>query len=332
MDGWSHPRAEFRCRRGSVVLNRRAALAASTALLVGFPAQSRAALRTPAVVTVGVNPSDAAAIAFYAKDLGYFSRAGLDVRLSVLQNGPTIAAAVIGATLDIGAGNVGSIASARLRGFPLCFIAPAAIGLPGDATPEVIMVRKDSPIKSAADLTGKTIGIVAIKTAQHANFLLWIDKNGGDSKTVKMTELPFPSMMGALEAGRVDAALPTEPYVSQARAGNRVIGNVLTSISSPVLLIGFFATETWLRSSPDTAARFASAILAAASWANAHPRESAAVLTKYTNIDPHVAAVMERAVYGTALSTSMLQPAIDNEVAYGMLDRGVDASEMIWHR
>ena len=52
---------------------------------------------------------------------------------------------------------------------------------------------------------------------------------------------------------------------------------------------------------PITPLKFAGAIRKAAVWANAHPKESAVMLTKFTKLDPAVAATMGRAVYATSL-------------------------------
>jgi NitT/TauT family transport system substrate-binding protein len=192
------------------------------------------------------------------------------------------------------------------------------------------MVKSDSPIKTAPDVNGKTVAIVAMKTVQHAAFLAWVDKHGGDSKTVKMIEIPFPEMVGALDSGRVDVAIPSEPFTSQGRAGNRVIGNCYEALPSTMLLFAFFATDAWLAANTDTAVKFATAIKTAAAWANTHPKESAVMLTKFTNLDPAVAQTMGRATYATTIDPAMIQPAIDIMVKYGFLAKTIDANELIW--
>jgi NitT/TauT family transport system substrate-binding protein len=160
--------------------------------------------------------------------------------------------------------------------------------------------------------------------------LQWVDKHGGDSKTLKFIEIPFPEMIGALDAGRVDVAIPSEPFTSQGRAGNRTIGNIYASMP-PFLLFAFFATDAWLAANADTATKFAAAITKAAAWANAHPRESAVMLAQFTKLDPQVAGSIGRAVYGTSLEPAMIQPAIDTMVTYGFLPKPIDAADVIWH-
>jgi len=121
------------------------------------------------------------------------------------------------------------------------------------------MVKKDSPLKTVADLTARPVAIVAMKTMQHAAFLLWVDKHGGDSKSIKLIEIPFPEMIGALDSGRVDAAIPRSrsprrdlrPTAFSAAYMPRCPRRFWSSV--------FFATDTWLNAHPDLAVKFAGA-------------------------------------------------------------------------
>jgi NitT/TauT family transport system substrate-binding protein len=300
---------------------------ASAVAFAALPAAARAA--DLPVVNVGTIPTDVSAVVNYALDLGYFKDAGLDVRLTTLTSGPVVANAVAGGSLDVGAANVGSLTVARSRGVPLRVFAPAGMA-DSAATGDIIAVLKDAPIQSAADLNGKTIGIVAVKTMQHAAVLLWIDRDGGDSKTVKFVEIPFPEMYVALQGHRVDAVLPDEPFTTMMRANVRSLGNQWSAMHEPFLIFGFFSTEQWLAAHPDLAAKFSSAILRAAKWANGHRKDSAEILVRYTKVDPAIASTMGRSTYGTALEASMIQPIVENLVRYGMLEKPVDANDLIW--
>jgi NitT/TauT family transport system substrate-binding protein len=195
---------------------------------------------------------------------------------------------------------------------------------------DVLMVKGDSPIRTGADMNGKTVGIVAMKTLQHAAALAWIDKHGGDSKTVKFVEVPFPEMIGSLDAGRFDVAIPSEPFTTQGKSGNRVLGSCYEVFPKPVLLFGFFATDAWLTANADAAMRFAGAIRQAAVWANGHPLASSTLLTRFTKVDPAIAGSMNRATYATDLEPAMIQPPIDLMVRYGMLPKTIAAADVIW--
>jgi NitT/TauT family transport system substrate-binding protein len=306
---------------------KRSSFIGGTVAAVLAPALARAA--DGATIRTGLIPADVGAAASYAIDLGYFKNSGLDVDLEIMQSGPAIAPAVLGGTLSVGAMNSGSLAGARQRGLPLLYFAPAAVMLQSTMT-NVIMVRGDSPIRTGADMNGKTVGIVAVKTLEHAAMLLWVDKHGGDSKTLKYAELPYPEMAGALEAGRIDIAMPSEPFSSMDRGKNRVVAGTFSAMPRTFLAYGFFATEAWLNANADVATKYAAAIHQASVWANAHPKESSVLLAHFAKLDPKVAATMARTTYATSMDANSLQPAIDVMVQYGMLAKTMDASELIW--
>jgi NitT/TauT family transport system substrate-binding protein len=195
---------------------------------------------------------------------------------------------------------------------------------------DVVMVPKASSIRTGADFNNKTVAIVAVKTMQHAAFLAWIDKHGGDSKTVKFIEVPFPEMITALDGGRVDAAIPVEPFASAGHANNRVLGSVYEAMPPRFLLYGLVATDRWLQEHQDLATKVAGVIRRSTLWANAHHKESAAMLVRLMKVDPAIAGSMARAAFGTSLEPSMLVPVIDVMVKYGILQKAIDPNELIW--
>jgi NitT/TauT family transport system substrate-binding protein len=306
---------------------RRSIFLAGAASLTALPAAAGAA--DPIVVNVGMVPLDIDGVVSYAQDLGYYQTAGLDVRLTMLASGPAIANAVIGHSLDIGAANVGSIILARARGIPLKLIAPAGIAVNLEDT-EPIDVRKDSPIRTGANLNGKTIGINAVKTLQHAAVLLWIDKHGGDSKTVRFIEMTVSEMPAALDSGRVDAVLPGEPFTTMMRVNSRSLDSQYASMKLPIPVFGIFSTDDWLAAHGDVAAKFVGAVRRAALYSNAHHNETAPMLMRLTKVDSQLATTMGRMAYGTNLDAATLQPIIDVLLQYGMLAKPIDANDVLW--
>lgn len=308
-------------------IGRTAFLAGTAAALSGLPLRARAAAT---LVTAGTIPSDVSGVLVYAVERGAFAGAGLNVQLTSLVSGPVVANAVAGGSLDVGAANVGSLCVARSRGVPFKIFAPAGIA-DAAASSDVIAVLIDSPIKTAADLTGKTVAIVALKTMQHAAALAWIDKHGGDSKTVKFIEVPFPEMGAAMDAHRVDAALPTEPFTTSLRPRIRSLGGQWEAMKMPFPIFAFFATETWLAAHGEAAVAFAGVIRQTAAWANGHRKDSALMLAKFAGLDPQLAVTMGRSTYGTTLpDAASIQQIVDIQVKYGMMAAPIDPADLIW--
>jgi ABC-type nitrate/sulfonate/bicarbonate transport system substrate-binding protein len=97
------------------------------------------------------------------------------------------------------------------------------------------------------------------------------------------------------------------------------------------MLLGWFANENWLAAHGDIAAKFVSAIRAGSAWANTHHSESAEMLTKHSRVTLDVARKIVRPEYGLDLNPAMLVPVLDLAVRYGILDRSLPVSELLWH-
>jgi ABC-type nitrate/sulfonate/bicarbonate transport system substrate-binding protein len=80
-------------------------------------------------------------------------------------------------------------------------------------------VKEDSPIKSPADLKGKTVGISIIGGGTHAPFNMMLRKHGLDpDKDIKLVEVGFALSEDALRSGRVDAVNMVQPFAARAEA------------------------------------------------------------------------------------------------------------------
>jgi NitT/TauT family transport system substrate-binding protein len=290
-----------------------------------------ASAQTLVPVKVGTLPTDGCSVIYYAKELGFFQKNGLDVDITAMSSGPAIAAAVAGGSLDIGVANVATVAQARLRGLPLRYIAPSSIAAPETMT-DVVLVPSDSTVKTGADLNNKIVAINGLKDLQQITASAWVDKHGGDSKTLHFIEMPIPQMAAALEAHRADAALDVEPFVSGAKAlgQGKVIGDVLDGVGPRYMVVGWLAMDPWITAHADTVARFATALRQAAIWANSHHKESAAILVRNTKVPAAVADTMARAQFGLTLDPALIRPIVDAAVKYGVLDKPVDVADLIW--
>jgi NitT/TauT family transport system substrate-binding protein len=310
----------------------RAVPAAFAALLVLLAGSRATQAQEPALIRVGALPTDGTSVVFYAKEMGYFERQGLTVEITTMGSGPAIAAAVAGGALDIGIANVATVAQARARGLPMRFIAPSSMADPTTMT-DIVMVAANSTIRTGADLNGKIIAINGLKDLQQISASAWVDKHGGDSKTLHFVEIPIPQMAAAVEAHRADAALDVEPFVSIARARGqgKVIGDVLDGVGARYMVTGWLALDPWLATHADAATRFVLALRGAAEWANAHHHESGVILVKNSKISADLVDTMARAKFGTVLDPALLRPVIDGALRYGVLDAKPDLNDLIWH-
>jgi NitT/TauT family transport system substrate-binding protein len=298
------------------------------AILLSLMVTSAAQAQTLQTVRVASVPLDVAGNVYYAQDLGYFAKAGLDVQITTLVTGGSAAAAVAGGAVDIGTSNLVSIAQAHERGIPLVIIAPSGTNSSGSPL-EGIIVAKNGPIKTAKDLEGKTIATTGLLNNMQVEAAAWIEKNGGDYKTLKWVEVPGVQMGAAVATGRIDAATPTEPYVSAALAAGdvRLLGYVVDAISPSVIEGGYFCTAEYARAHPDVVKKFARALLDAGQWANHNHDAAMAILEKYSKATP--AASAHHAIFPETFKPSDLQPLLDAATRYGALKAPVSASDLV---
>lgn len=294
----------------------------------GLPAAVRAA--EPVQLRIGAMPIDTAAEVFYAKEMGFFKAAGLDVDLTVFGTGSPIVAGVASGSLDIGFASPNNVIVARDHGIPIRYLAPASV-YAGPPSAAALIVAKDSPVRSAAELNGKTIAVAGLQDLTQLAIAAWIDKNGGDSKSVQYIEMPFAQMPQAIAQGRVAAAGVVEPFVTASKNEARVLGELNGAIAGRYLLAGWFSTDDWLQRNPDLARRFITVMQRTAKWANAHRKETAAMLGRYSKIPPELIATMERARYDEDLGVpaKSVAPVIDVMVRYGRL-KAMAPSDVVW--
>jgi NitT/TauT family transport system substrate-binding protein len=309
-------------------MNRRNALAGLGAGIAAAAAP-RSAFAANDALHIASIPLDAGAEAYYAYDMGYFRDAGIDATVESIPSGAAILAAVAGGAVDVGFANLISIAVAYKHNVPVTLLAPGSLYTASIPT-SVLMVPQNSPAKTARDLNGKTLAVNGLKTITQYAPELWIDKNGGDSTTVKFVEMTFPQIVEALGSNRIDAAIVADPFIAQAKPAARILADAYDAIGSRYIIGCWFSTTQWANAHSAVAGRFAQAIARTAQWANTHKPQSGAILAKYSKMDPAVAATMLRVDYAPRFVKSDMQPVIDLVARYGGLPASFPADELIY--
>jgi NitT/TauT family transport system substrate-binding protein len=246
-----------------------------------------------------------------------------------IANGATIAAAIASNSLDIGWSNIISLAAAYKHGIPVAIIAAGGVYTRGSLTNQ-LMVRKDSTIRTAADLSGKTIGCTGLTNIGQFAPQLWIDKNGGTASAVKFIEFPLPQLPAALEQKRIDAAWLAEPFINAATPFARPLANCFDDVGSRWMLGAWFTTPAWATANRPTVETFRTVMAKTATWANANPALSAAILAKYANVDPAALKNIHRITYGLRAEAAEAQPVIDLAARYGALTAPFPAQELLF--
>jgi NitT/TauT family transport system substrate-binding protein len=280
-----------------------------------------------AQIIVAGPPNDSGGPMFYAQDLGLYEKAGLNVKIQALNNPGPVAAAVVGGSVTIGTLTVPAVALAREKGIPLVIIAPGSIY--NSATPTSgIIVLKSSKFTKASDLNGATIATRDLSNLSYYGAKAWMDKNGGDSSSIKWLEIPDPQTVPAMIANRVDAASVSEPALDSAIHGPdaRLLGAVYDAIGDKFMISAYFTTEEYARTHPEIIRKFAEVIVNAGIWANKNRAQSAKILEKYSGVA--VPPNATRVTYAERMRAADIQPILTVLTQYKLLKEGTRPGPM----
>jgi NitT/TauT family transport system substrate-binding protein len=305
------------------------ALTATLALRGGAPP---AVAQTLPVIHIALIPSDIAAEVYYAKEQGFFKKAGYDVEFTPITSGAAISSAVAGGSADIGFSNVVSLSIAHDKGLPFTLIAPANLHVPTQVTAGILTALKSSPMKTGKDLAGKVVAVNGLNNISSVSVQAYVDKNGGDWKSVKFVEMPFPAMPDAVRSGRVDAAsidAANEQLLMKPDSDLKRLANVFDSVGTHFTPSCWFTTTSWANANPAAARAFVTVMAETAVWANANHAASAAILATYLKKTPADIAEITRAPYATKLTPDLVQPSIDAAFKYGLIKAAFPAAELI---
>jgi NitT/TauT family transport system substrate-binding protein len=312
-------------------VRRRSFVGSLAALALARSAMQPAGAQPPPfTLRLGSNAADDVTPVLWAQHSGMFAKAGLAVEIEKFTSGSAVTAAVVGGALDVGKSSLLPLISARTHGVPLKLIAPGEIWL-SDEPISWMVVRKDSPVTSAKDLNGKIMPTPSLRDIVETSSRAWIDANGGDSKTVRFVELPSAAVLAALLDGRVAAATLSNPYFGNVMASGkvRILSRPEDAIAKRFMITAWFATEAYIEKNREPLTRFVQNIQRAATYTNAHHAETVPVTAPFWGLEPAVLAGMTRSYVGAVVDVKDIQPVIDVALKYGIIDKPMDAQQMI---
>ena len=283
----------FRTTSGIIatMLNRLRA-AQTIAGAIAFPALGQAgrAAGLP-VVKVAITPIEAACQAYYRQSNGYTSKAGIDLDLTVMSSSPVILQALLSGTYDVAHGAITTLILARAKGLPIVIIAPSGFVRKGDSQ-GWIAVPPNSTIKSPRDFGGKTFAVSALGTQAELLPRAWIDKNGGDSTTVKFIEMPFPAIADAIEAGRADCGFLVEPFaiIATKKGQIKLLTDCADAVAPEFLATAWCGDVSLGEGPPRSRLAICARDGASRDLGECPPRSSCQVVASKLKLDPQLAA------------------------------------------
>ena len=285
----------------------------------------------PATLNVGVIPIADVAPLYLGIDKGFFKEEQLTIKPQLAEGGAAITPAVVSGDFQIGFSNTISLLIAASEDLPVQIISQGVLG--GTSEEEAwadLLVLKDGPIKEPKDLEGKTIAVNTLKNICEVTIKASLEQENVAVDTLEFTEVPFPDMNAALEAGRVDAACVVEPFVSQGKAGKaRGIAPFYVRTAPDLTVATYFTSTQYAEENADVVDRFVQAMNKSLTYADSHPDEVRKVLLDYTEIPPEAAEAIKLPVWRPDLNEPTIEKLSELSVKYGLIEEQPDLEELI---
>jgi NitT/TauT family transport system substrate-binding protein len=276
----------------------------------------------PTTITVGTLPIANAAPMYLGMEKGFFEDEGLKIKPQVGEGGAALVPALISGDAQFAFVGVIPAITAVAQDVPVKIVTSSDDAAETEEEDwQTLVVPKGSAIKSVEDLPGKTVAVNALRGLAEVVISRSLEKQGVDYKQVKLLEVPFPEMPAALEGGRVDAALLTEPFLSAvlAEGGTQIDAPSVETL--PSFPNGVYITsEQYLAENEDVVDRFASAMNKSLDYAQSHPEEVRRIIPTYTQVPKAAAEKLRLPAFDSELDQKGIELEAELTAKYGIIE------------
>ncbi|MBT2225746.1 ABC transporter substrate-binding protein [Nonomuraea sp. NEAU-A123] len=270
---------------------------------------------------------------FIAQDQNFFKEAGLNVTIKegaadTSQNAPSVANGEAQFAMTDSSGFL----KAAAQKLPVRIVTQLQASTTKTAPSDGLLVKADSPIKTFADVGGKTIGLPALGGTLQFICEYSAKEAGADPGTIKFVALPVTSLIDAVGTGKVDAAYTFATFYDAGKAaGMRAIGEGTNALPGLPQALIFSSTE-FLAKNPAVAEKFIGAVAKGIDYANSHPDAVRAVDTKYTKLPADYIAKRTIQIYSKEINTKTLSTVITSMVAFGLIKSAPAQDSLYWDK
>lgn len=266
------------------------ALAAIPACVSPAP-QTSAVPPTTALTTVKVSyvPTISYGPLMIADAEGYFARQGIVVDFEKYPGDSAALPALINGDIAVSSATVKpSIINAIAKGAHIRIVADKGRNVPGyPCNASGLVVRRDlyesGALTGISDLKGKRIMLPSGEDYTSAQIL---QRGNLTPHDIDVVVLDFPSAVVALQNGAIDAALLSEPYITQALDSKAAVMLLPTEVYSPDYPHPILYGTAFLDKNPELGKRFMVAYLEGARQYNLGKTErNIEILSNYTHLD-----------------------------------------------
>ena len=254
---------------------------------------------------------------------------GASVTWTEFPAGPPMLEALNAGSIDFGYTGEAPPVFAQAAGVPLVYVAYDPYGPKAEA----ILVHKDSPIRSVADLKGKK---VAFAKGSNTNYLIVkaLQKAGLKYTDIKPTFLAPADGRAAFEGKNVDAWAVWDPYLAAAQKATGA--RTLTDATGLAPNRGYYlAAKSFAQKNPAGLKTVLAGVSKVSDWAKKNPPEVAKLLSPVLGIDAAVLEVAEkRRKYGIFPLTNDViakqQEIADTFYKINLIPKQIKVKEIVW--
>jgi sulfonate transport system substrate-binding protein len=197
-----------------------------------------------------------------------------------------------------------------------------------------ILVKKNSTIRSVADLKGKKVGF-AKGSSSHYFLVKALEKNGLSYKDITPAYLQPGDARVAFEQGTIDAWVIWDPFTADAE----VTGHARTLVTGEGYTTDrdyFLATPAYLKKHEKIVQIVLDEVKKSSAWANEHPAELTELLSKALGIDQKAIKIaVDRREYGLDPFTPAIiqeqQQIADKFYELKLIPKKVNVKDNIYH-
>lgn len=282
-------------------------------------------------IVFGFSASTAFANAFVAANEGLFKKHGLDVEMKLVPNSATTPAALLAGSLQIATPTAPNTMQAVEQGLDLVVLAGGGYYTKG-MDDIAVMVRPDSPIKTAKDFEGKRVSTPGLNAFLHVLFRKWMAENGGDYRKVTFTENAFAQSLDVLRSGQVDAILAVQPFLARGLETNtgRVMAFYISALEGEVQSGWHVASRKWADANPQAVAAFRAAIEEASAMALKDPSVVRKANLVYIPFPAEVQAKFTDPKFRPRITPDVVQTWNKIMMEQGMLKKPIDPAKLLY--
>jgi NitT/TauT family transport system substrate-binding protein len=263
-------------------------------------------------------------------DEGIFEQHGLNVTLEEIFSSPGLVSAVTSGSADIATTSATQAVTGISNGLPIQIVSGGSIS-PTEGNTE-ILVNDDSDIETFADLAGRTVNTVALQGLFHLGTLSAVQNDGGDWTTVEAIPGQQPDLGPALDAGRVDAIVIQEPYLSQfiGDYGFRSLGNPYATLGYDIPAGVWISSTEQTENEPETMRRFRAAMADANEFAQNNTDVVRAKIPEITDLTEEQVADLALPTFDGVIPEESMTAMSNSMLEFGWLQYVPSMNQMVW--